>query len=296
MTQAVQRFVGTAIAVPDLDDAIASYERLGFALSDRSSRPEWGAEVATFGFDDGGYLELISGVDVSKTNGAAIAAFAEKFGAWTYLSCFDTEDIGAAHELLEKAGIDMLGPPSSAPESVGEEADMLWLRPSAMGGAFTQLLQLHAGPRQYSRTTAGLRLFTQVLVAEDPAPVIEAMAALGAVANPSYDVAEWGVQATVFQLPGETNLEVTVPIDTAKPQGAALRRALDGGRGGHYMTTFEVDDVDRLAESLVAAGVRTLGPPTDAPASGPWGPCRQLWVHPSDSPGTFIQFLTRLDR
>lgn len=295
-TSIIGRYVGVAIAVPDLTSAVKQYSRLGFVLSDRSHRNEWGAEVATFGFADGSYLELISGVDTSKRNGAAIATFVERFGARTYLSCFDVDDIGAAYDRARAARIDIVGPPQLAPESVGERAEMLWLKPAAMGGAFTQLLQLHHGPRKFEKTTPGTRPFTQVLVASDVDSTLVTLTALGASANPSYDVPDWGLRATVFELPGDTNVEIVVPTDTARPRGAALQRALDSGRPGHYMTTFEVDDVDLLAERFAADGVETLGPPTDSPVQSPWGKCRQLWVHPAESPGTFVQFLTRLSR
>ncbi|MFE4503220.1 VOC family protein [Rhodococcus sp. NPDC056743] len=292
----IGRYVGVAIAVPDLTSAVKQYSRLGFVLSDLSYRTEWGAKVATFGFDDGSYLELISGVDSSKRNGAAIAAFVERFGARTYLSCYDVDDIGAAYDRVREARINVLGPPQLAPESVGERAEMLWLKPAAMGGAFTQLLQLHDGPRKFEKTTPTTRPFTQVLVASDFDPIVATLTGLCAIANPPYDVPEWGLSATVFELAGDTNIEISVPTDTTRPQGAALQRALDSGRSGHYMTTFEVDDVDLLAERFATAGVKTLGPPTDSPMQSPWGPCRQLWVHPAESPGTFIQFLTRLSR
>lgn len=295
-TSIIGRYVGVAIAVPDLTSAVKQYSRLGFVLSDLSYRTEWGAKVATFGFDDGSYLELISGVDTSKDNGAAIAAFVERFGARTYLSCYDVEDIGEAYSRTREVGIDIVGPPQLAPESVGERAEMLWLKPAAMGGAFTQLLQLHDGPRKFEKTTPGTRPFTQVLVASDANSTLATLTGLGAIANPSYDVPEWGLRATVFELAGGTNVEITVPTDTTRPQGAALQRALDSGRSGHYMTTFEVEDVDLLADRFAADGVETLGPPTDSPTQSPWGPCRQLWVHPSESPGTFVQFLTRLSQ
>ncbi|CRK49701.1 hypothetical protein RHCRD62_10556 [Rhodococcus sp. RD6.2] len=290
----IGRYVGVAIAVPDLTAAVKQYSRLGFVVSNLSYRTEWGAEVATFGFADGSYLELVSGVDTTKRNGAAIAAFVERFGARTYLSCYEVADMAAAYDRVREAGIDVVGPPQFAPASVGERAEMLWLQPSAMGGAFTQLLRLHDGPRQFEATTPGTRLFTQVLVGHDSERIVATMTGLGSIPNPSYEVPQWGLRATVFELPGDTNMEIAVPTDTARPQGAALRRALDAGRSGHYMTTFEVDDVDLLAKRLADAGVETLGPPTDSPTQSPWGPCRQLWVHPTRSPGTFVQFLTRI--
>jgi len=288
------RYVGVAIAVPDITTAVGQYSRLGFVLSDLSYRPEWGAEVATFGFVDGSYLELVRGADTSKRNGAAISAFVERFGARTYLSCYEVADMAAAYDRVREAGIDVVGPPQFAPASVGERAEMLWFKPAAMSGAFTQLLRLHDGPRQFSATTPGTRLFTQVLVGHDDEAVVATLSGLGAIPKPSYDVPQWGMRATVFGLPGDTNVEITVPTDTTRPQGAALQRALDAGWSGHYMTTFEVDDVDVLAQRLDDAGVVTLGPPTDSPTQSPWGPCRQLWVHPTQSPGTFVQFLTRI--
>jgi pimeloyl-ACP methyl ester carboxylesterase len=174
------RLLGTAIAVRDLDGAVAAYDQRGFVLSDRSVRTEWGIEVATFGFADGSYVELVTSTGGEQPIAAAMAAFLDERGDATYLTCIEVDHLDAAHGYLVAQGIGTLGGPASAPPSTGEQARMLWLKPASFGGAFVQLLELQDGPRQYERVTPGRRLIGKRLVVGRAEALARGLAHLGA--------------------------------------------------------------------------------------------------------------------
>lgn len=179
----VGRLVGVALAVADLDGAVAAYERLGFLLSDRSRRTEWGIEVATFGFADGSYLELVTPYDRDFEVGGAMATFLERTGDATYLTCFEVDDLSAAYEHVISQGLETLGSPQPAPESTGEKAHMLWLAPRTFGGAFVQLLKLDEGPRSYNQVTPGRRLAGKKFSTERAEALTSAIERLGVAAT-----------------------------------------------------------------------------------------------------------------
>lgn len=181
MTGVRGSLLGTAIAVRDLDGAVADHEQRGFVLSDRSYRTEWGIEVATFGFADGSYLELVTPKGGAHEIAQAMAAFLDQYGDATYLTCIEVEDIAAAYDHLLTQGIDALGPPQSAPPSTGELARMVWLKPRSFGGAFIQLLELQDGPRRFARVTPGRRLVGKALVVDGEDALRSSLGQLGAV-------------------------------------------------------------------------------------------------------------------
>lgn len=163
MTDAVRAIegpiLGAAVLVADLDGAVLSYESWGFVLSDRSYRTEWGIEVATFGFADGSYLELVTPRDRGFGIASAMARVLGRKGDALYLTCYRSDDVAAAHERLVAEGIATLGPPQQAPPSTGERARMVWLDPrAAADGVVVQLLELVDGPRRFARVTPGRRL------------------------------------------------------------------------------------------------------------------------------------------
>lgn len=160
------RLLGSALAVRDLDAAVAAYEQLGFVLSDRSCRTEWGIDVATFGFSDGSYVELVTPMGRDHQIASAMTSFLDQRGDGTYLTCIEVDDLDAGYEYLNAQGIRSLGPPQPAPPSTGEQAQMLWLMPRSFGGAFIQLLELGDGSRRYEHVTPGRRLIGKRLVVD----------------------------------------------------------------------------------------------------------------------------------
>jgi predicted enzyme related to lactoylglutathione lyase len=292
----VRRLLGQVIAVRDLDTAVDSFERLGLVLSDRFTRKDIGLDTATFGFDGGSYLELVTPVDRGQVVGATVAAFMDNRGEGPYLTCFEVDDVHKAHERLLDAGIPVVGPPQAPPAERGIACDVLWLKPRATAGAFMQLLSFREPGYEEERRTPGVRLLTHAISVADMGSAVAAFERLGFEPWAQYQTERWGLDTTVFRLSDGTNLELVSPTDTSRPAAEAVAKAVRRRGGhGHYMTVFETDDVTDVAKRLDAVGVPTLGPPEPAPAESPWGPCQQLWVHPRATHGAFIEFLTRPD-
>jgi predicted enzyme related to lactoylglutathione lyase len=225
--------------------------------------------------------------------GATVQAYLDRRGEGPYLTCFAVGDVHAAYERLGAAGISVVGPPQTPPAKPGFACDVLWLKPRETASAFMQLLSFSAPLRPSPDWATDRRLFTHVITTDDLAATLEQFARLGLRAWARYQTEVWGLQTAVIRLPDATNLEIVCPRDTTKPASAALAATMARRGGhGHYMTVFDVPDVDALADRFDRDGVATLGAPVAAPPESPWGPCRQLWVHPRLTHGAFIEFLT----
>lgn len=288
----IRRLAGVALAVDDLGAATESFERLGLVLSERSERPEWGLDTATFGFENGSYVELVQPVDPANAIGGTVAAFLARRGEGVYIASFEVADVYATAQSLTEAGVPLAGPPQAAPESSGIAADMLWLKPRATGSGFTQLLSLRGGQLSYPVTTPDMRLFTQVYAVRDMPAVNRTFETLGHRPWAQYCTTRWGLDTTVYRLPDDSNIEIVSPLDEGREVAGVVARSIRDRGQGHYMTVFEVTDVDAMADRLHDDGVATLGKPSPAPAESPWGPCQQLWIHPGSTHGAFVEFLT----
>ena len=288
----IRRLAGVALAVQDIGAAVESFEQLGLIVSDRSKRPEWGLDTATFGFANGSYLELVQPVDASNAIGGTVRAFLDRRGEGVYIASFEVADVYATAQALTEAGIPLAGPPQAAPESSGIAADMLWLKPRATGSGFTQLLSLRGGQLSYPVTTPDMRLFTQTYAVRDMPALNRTVESLGHRPWAQYCTTRWGLDTTVYRLSDHSNIEIVSPLDESCEVAGVVARSIRKRGQGHYMTVFEVADVDAMAARLHEDGVATLGPPAPAPAESPWGPCQQLWIHPSRTHGAFVEFLT----
>ena len=103
---------------------------------------------------------------------------------------------------------------------------------------------------------------------------------------------EWGLDTAVFRQVSGSNVEFVAPTDPTRSTGHAINRFMERTGGGHYMPVIEVDDIDEVYERLERDGVSTLGAPSMAPPESPWGPVRQMWVHPKLTHGAFVEFLS----
>lgn len=93
-----------AIAVDDLEDAIAVYRRLGFSLERRESFPSEGVETAFF--NAGGiHIELLKPASPESP----IAKFVSERGGGLHHIAFEVEDIAAAKMKFKSQGIQALG-------------------------------------------------------------------------------------------------------------------------------------------------------------------------------------------
>jgi methylmalonyl-CoA epimerase len=92
------------VAVEDLDEAVATYERLfGAALERRETVPEQGIEAASLriGSDR---VELLA----SLGEETAVGKFLEKRGPGMHHVAFEVEDIGAALDDLAAGGVELI--------------------------------------------------------------------------------------------------------------------------------------------------------------------------------------------
>lgn len=288
----VRRLAGVALAVQDLGRAVEDYQRLGLILSDRSKRPEWGLDTATFGFANGSYLELVTPVDDSNPVGGTVRDYISRRGDSVYIASFEVADVYATAVELEAAGIPLAGLPQPAPESAGIAADMLWLKPRATGSGFTQFLSFRGGERSYPAVTPDMRLFTHTYAVRNMPALNRVFESLGHRPWAQYCTTRWGLDTTVFRFGDLSNAEIVSPLDETREVAGVVARAMRDRGQGHYMTVFEVTDVEAMADRLEADGVRTLGRPYPAPGESPWGPCNQLWIHPGSTHGAFVEFLT----
>lgn len=285
--------LGQVVAVEHLDDAVANYEELGFALGTRFLRTDLGIDTASFGFENGSYLELVSPTNPQAEVGRTIAAFLEQRGDGLYLTSLAVDDVYRFHDQLVERGLPVLGPPQPVPPVRGIACDVMWIKPRATASAFVQFLS-YRGPRYREETvTPGvLRLFTQVFAVHDLGAAIESFGALGLTVWARYTTDLWGLDTAVFRLPDGSNIEIVAPVDTSRSAAKTVNAFLETRGQGQYMTVFEADDVGAIFDRFEASGVPNLGPPTPAPPNSPWGPVQQLWPHPKATNGAFLELLT----
>lgn len=137
-----RRLAAVVIAVPHLDPAIAAYERLGFAVANRSPRSGWGIEAAMLAAAAGdAMLELVAPTDPELPVGRAVSRFLERRGPGLYLVSFAVDDVDAEHEALLAAGVTVPAPPAEAPGDSGTGARLFWPSPADSAGALVEFVQ-----------------------------------------------------------------------------------------------------------------------------------------------------------
>ena len=125
-----------AIAVPDLNAAIARYRGLGADVSEPQSLPEHGVTVV-FIQADNTKIELLHPLGEDSP----IAAFLERNpGGGTHHLCFEVPDILAARDYLIQKGVRILG--DGTPKIGAHGNPILFLHPKDMGGVLYELEQV----------------------------------------------------------------------------------------------------------------------------------------------------------
>ena len=105
---------------------------------------------------------------------------------------------------------------------------------------------------------------------------------LGARVSAVQDAFEHGVTVVFVELPN-TKIELITPLGDASPIAAFLEKNPAGGI--HHMC-YEVDDILRARDTLLAAGARVLG--GGGPKIGAHGK-PVLFLHPKDFNGCLIE-------
>lgn len=284
-----ERLVGQAIAVHDLERAIESFERIGL--------PSPGEPIATDGtvavrmaLNDGGYIELISVADADAPGGAALAEFLAA-GEGLYRTDLSVSDLPGLHpELSDDGGAArQLGP--LVQDSDGVRSALVFAEPAAVGWARFDLVDAGCSVAVERRTWCD-RIYTHAVAVAAIDPAVGAFTSAGQTLWDRSDRADWGLDTAVFRQLSGSNVEFVSPQDTSRSTASAIASFIERRGGGHYMTVIAVADVDAVYAALEDQGVTTLGPPMAAPPESPWGPVRQMWVHPKLTHGAFIEFLT----
>lgn len=135
------RIAAVAIAVHDLDEGIAAYERLGFAVRERSPRAEWGIEAAILDVDNA-TLELLAPVDLEKPAAQKFKAFLDERGPGLYMLAIGVDDADARHAELQGAGVSVPAPPAQAPADSGVDGRFFWPSLKSTEGVMLEFIEV----------------------------------------------------------------------------------------------------------------------------------------------------------
>jgi methylmalonyl-CoA/ethylmalonyl-CoA epimerase len=105
---------------------------------------------------------------------------------------------------------------------------------------------------------------------------------LGADGGAPQDLAEHGVTVVFITLPN-TKIELLHPFGDASPITGFLDK---NPSGGIHHICYEVDDIIKARDHLIASGARVLGDGT--PKTGAHGK-PVLFLHPKDFTGTLVE-------
>jgi len=125
------------VAVNDLDEAIKSYQKLGFELTDRSAREEWGLEAAQFQIGDG-MIELLAPVAENRQVAQAVRSFLDKRGEGVYEVAIRVADIDAVNSFIKGKGARIVAEPHSVPTA--PERRLMWVSPRSTHGVALEFI------------------------------------------------------------------------------------------------------------------------------------------------------------
>jgi catechol 2,3-dioxygenase-like lactoylglutathione lyase family enzyme len=134
------RIAAVAIAVHDLDQGIAAYEKLGFGVRERSPRGDWGIEAAILDVDNA-MLELLAPVDLEKPAAQKFKAFLDDRGPGLYMLAIGVDDAGARYAELQEAGVKVPAPPAAAPEGSGVDGRFFWPSLKSTEGVMLEFIE-----------------------------------------------------------------------------------------------------------------------------------------------------------
>jgi methylmalonyl-CoA/ethylmalonyl-CoA epimerase len=122
------------IAVPDLDEAVATYERmLGVSPSHRERVEDQGVEEALFAVGSS-YIQLLGALEPKTPVGVSIA----KRGPGVHHIAYRVDDVAAALEHLRAEGARLV---DASPRPGSRNTLIAFVHPAAMGGVLVELVQ-----------------------------------------------------------------------------------------------------------------------------------------------------------
>ena len=121
------------VAVPDLDEAVATWERLfGAELEVRAKFAEHGVELAMLRIGEG-RVELLTGLGPDTP----VGQFLENRGPGMHHVAFEVDDVAVELERLAVAGAELI---DQRPRPGLEGRDIAFVHPDTTGGVLTELV------------------------------------------------------------------------------------------------------------------------------------------------------------
>ena len=127
------------VAVKKLDEAIASYKKLGFEFLNRTPREAWGLEAAQFKAGGGSIIELLCPVAQDKPVAQAVQKFLDKNGEGMYEVAIEVGDIDEVNRHVKEGGVRIVQEPHSLPSNPAVKA--MWISPKSTHGIFLEFIK-----------------------------------------------------------------------------------------------------------------------------------------------------------
>jgi methylmalonyl-CoA/ethylmalonyl-CoA epimerase len=122
------------VAVPDLDEAVATYERLlGVAPSHRERVDDQGVEEVLFAVGTS-YVQLLGALGADTPVGRSL----ERRGPGVHHVAYRVDDVAAALEHLRAEGARLI---DEAPRPGSRNTLIAFVHPASMGGVLVELVQ-----------------------------------------------------------------------------------------------------------------------------------------------------------
>jgi len=126
------------VAVNNMDEAVQSYQNLGFELLNRRPREQWGLEAAQFDAGNGSMIELLSVVDKDKPVAQGVRKFLDKNGEGVFEVAIQVGDIHAIHKFIKEKGVRIVAEPH--PLAPNPNLTIMWVSPKSTHGVFLEYI------------------------------------------------------------------------------------------------------------------------------------------------------------
>jgi len=126
------------VAVNNMDEAVQSYQNLGFELLNRTPREQWGLEAAQFSAGNGSMIELLSVVAEDKPVAQQVRKFLDRNGEGVYEVAVQVGDIDAIHNFIKDKGVRIIAEPQPLPPA--PHLKIMWVSPKSTHGVFLEYI------------------------------------------------------------------------------------------------------------------------------------------------------------